>query len=68
MLNPEAQLKQAQINDANLALAGLRELGQVVLDSGVPQAAFTFAVSYKLLSGIASAGDEAKEELQVNPY
>ena len=62
------QIKQAQVSDANLALAGMKELGQIILDSGIPQAALVFGVTYKLLSGLASAGEEAKEELQVNPY
>ncbi len=58
----------AQVNDPQLALAGIRELGQAVLDSGIPQAALVFAVTYKLIDGLAKAPEQAREELQVQPY
>ncbi len=59
---------QGQLTDAQLALAGINELGQAVLDSGIPQAALTFAVTYKLIDGLIKAPEEAREELKVTPY
>lgn len=59
---------QGQVGDAQLALAGINELGQAVLDSGIPQAALLFAVTYKLIDGLAKAPEEAREELKVTPY
>lgn len=68
MINHNLKIKQAQVNDAQLALAGMKEMGQAVLDSGIPQAALVFAVTYKLIDGMAKAGDEAREELKVTSY
>lgn len=63
-----AMIKQGQVTDPQLALAGVRELGQAVLDSGIPQAALIFAVTYKLVDGLANAPQEARDELKVTPY
>jgi len=52
----------AQATDLDMALGGLKELGQVVWDSGIPQAALMFAVVYKLMDGIINAGAEAEQE------
>ena len=53
---------------ADLALAGLKQLGQTVLDSGIPQAALTFAVTYKLLDGLSNAAGQAQNEFGIGTY
>jgi len=57
--------KEANASTLEMARDGLRELGQTVLDSGVPQALLTFAVTYKLIDGVLKAGDEAKQEFGI---
>lgn len=53
---------------ASVAREGLRELGQTVLNSGVPQALLVFTATYKLVDGIAKAADQAENEFSTRDY
>lgn len=64
---PTARAKLANVSDAQTALAGLNELSDAVLSSGIPQALLLFGVTYKLMTGIADAPQEARDELSVVP-
>ena len=61
-----ANVRQASTTDANLALAGLSEMADTILDSGIPEVILLFAATYKLIDGIAQASQEAEVELR-NP-
>jgi len=53
---------------AEMALAGLKQMGTAILDSGVPQAVLTFAVTYKLLDSMSHAGQEAQDEYGISNF
>jgi len=59
--------RRAQVNDAGVALEGLKNLAGPVLDSGIPEALIMFTVTYNLIDGIANAGDEANQQFRVDP-
>lgn len=65
----KAQVQKAaatkKASDADIALAGLKELGTAVLNSGIPEAAITFAVTYKLLDSLADAQSRAIQDLSI---
>ena len=68
LMSSTMKVVRGQVGDAQLALAGINELGQAILESGLPQAALTFAVRYKLIDGLIKAPEKAREELKVTPY
>lgn len=51
--------------DAEMALAGLRQFGQVVYDSGVPQALLAFGITYKLVSGLTAIDQQADRDYSI---
>ncbi len=53
---------------AEMALAGLKQMGNAVLDSGIPQAVLTFAVTYKLLDSMANASERAQDEYGISNF
>jgi len=53
---------------AEMALAGLKQMGTAILDSGIPQAVLTFAITYKLLDSMAHAGQEAQDEYGISNF
>jgi len=61
-------MKKGHVADADLALAGLKEMGNVILDSGIPQAVLAFGVTYKLINGIAGADESVKQDLKITEW
>lgn len=49
---------------ATMALNSLRELGEVVYDSGIPQALLAFGLTYKLLKSLPGIDEEAQRKFK----
>lgn len=61
-------IKTGQSADVDMAIAGLKQLGDAILNSGIPQAVLTFGITYKLLDSMAKAPQQAIEEYSISNY